>query len=352
MEIVDSMQVIPDDFLKVGCESLGHITNLSFRPNSAFLSSQGVGMGDDGGEELTIPANFGCQPMQPIQLRPITDGTPVFGVDTSSIELGETDNGILCAVRGVVVLREGKTYRYVRHGPFVFHTTEENKQTLFNLLRRVYLKASGKVRAPGVEWMADSVRSILERWLQRQVCESCEDALLLWDGSLTAITAYGPVSFMSEVLRLARDRGNHILAFSKKTMLSVSGRKVVDLVEDRYAPCLVSIDDAVRKDYGNRLCFFGRVYAAKLTPGCFTFRMDFDRHIPEEDGITAVQRLIGNDLLVDSYPETLRLAHILARFSASEVIGMQRYVAENYGLRVVLRPDVRQALFGLYAGFS
>jgi len=97
---------------------------------------------------------------------------------------------------------------------------------------------------------------------------------------------------------------------------------------------------------------FGRVYAAKLAPGYFSFRLDIDREVPEEDGIHAVDRLIGNDLVIESYPETLRLAHITTRFSASEVIGMQRYIAENYGVRIVGRPDVRQVLFGPYAGAS
>ncbi|MFQ6076904.1 MAG: DNA double-strand break repair nuclease NurA [Candidatus Bathyarchaeia archaeon] len=351
MELADVVHAMPEELLRLGCESLEHIADLSFRPRRVDLLDLSIGDKFHNGEP-EIDADIGGQRLEPIGLQPLCDGTPVFGVDTSSIELGETEDGVLFAVRGSVVLREGGSYRYIRHGPFAFHATDSNKQTLLNTLRRIYLRSPERAYAPSLEWVSGSVRSILERWLQRQVSESCEDSLLLWDGSLTAITAYSPLSFMNELLRITRNRGNYILAFSKKTRLSVSGRRVADLIDDRHVPCLVSIDEAIRSHYGSRLCFLGRVYAAKLAPGCFTFRLDIDRRVPEEEGVEAVQRLIGNDLVLESYPETLRLAHILARFSASEVIGMQRYVSENYGLRIVCRPDVRQALFGPYAGLS
>jgi hypothetical protein len=80
--------------------------------------------------------------------------------------------------------------------------------------------------------------------------------------------------------------------------------------------------------------------------------MDVDRGIGESRGVNAVQKLLGNDLIVDNYPETLRLAHIYARFSANEVIAMQRYVSERYGLRILRRPHVRQVLFGPYGGMA
>jgi len=45
---------------------------------------------------------------------------PVAAVDTSTIKLGELENGILCAIRGAIVLLEDRDYRYLRYGPFVF----------------------------------------------------------------------------------------------------------------------------------------------------------------------------------------------------------------------------------------
>jgi hypothetical protein len=92
--------------------------------------------------------------------------------------------------------------------------------------------------------------------------------------------------------------------------------------------------------------FLGDIYIAKLaTRGC-SFRLDIDRRISHEERVEAAQRLLGNDVLHQGYPETLRLAHILSTFTATEVISIQRYVAQEWGLKIVERPNVRRLLFG------
>ena len=88
----------------------------------------------------------------------------------------------------------------------------------------------------------------------------------------------------------------------------------------------------------------GHIYIAKL--GNQTFRLDVDKEIPSERAVASIERLIGNDLLVNGYPETLRLAHILCTFTANEVIGIQRYLAQEYKLKIVARPSIRRVLFG------
>jgi len=350
LEIVDLSYTSPKDFMTLGCGSLKNIVDQSFRPRHVNLLELEVEDLDyDRGIKADIADN---KRLETVGLHPIVDDTPVFGIDTSSIELGETKDGVLCAVRGSIVWRYDDGYQYTRYGPFIFHITESNKRILYNKLRQAYFGSRDEVSAPSLWWMPGRIRNVLERWLQKLICHSCKDSLLLWDGSLTAWTFDSPVSIMSEMLHVARNRGNVTLAFSKKTRLYVADRRIADLIADREVPCLLKIDDAIRLQYGSSLCFFGRVYAAKLAPGCFSFRLDIDREVPEEEGIHAVERLIGNDLVIESYPETLRLAHITTRFSASEVIGMQRYIAENYGMRIVGRPDVRQVLFGPYAGAS
>lgn len=351
MEVTDISQITPSGFTRLGYRSLKSFVDTAFRPREVYLTEIGVeDLANDGEPEISVDAAY--EEFKTIRLQPILDETPVVGIDTSSIELGETENGTLCAVRGSIVWRENGSYQYVRHGPFIFHVTEMNKHVLYNSLRRIYFGASEEVYAPSLWRMLGRIRNVLERWLQRQVCESYEQGLLLWDGSLTAGTIDSPVTVLGGLLQSAESRSNVILAFSKRTRLYVSGRRVMDLIDDQHAPCLLSIDDFVRSQYGNRLRFLGRVHAVKLAPGYFSFRLDIDRRIPEEGAIEAVQRLIGNDIVVESYPETLRRAHVLCTFSASEVIAMQRYVAENYGLKIVLRPDVRQVLFGHYGGGS
>lgn len=339
MEVTAFAQQIPDELLRLGSRSLQGslvVPSLSVDGHRTAAASQMVPLDGAGGT--------------PIPLRRVQDDTPVYGVDTSSIALGETRTGLLYALRGSIVWREGSEYRFVRHGPFLFQITPTNKAALYTTLHHLYFDAAD-APSPLLERTADRIRDVYERWLQRHVCQVTADAILLWDGSLTVKTGAAPVAAFAGLLRTARRRGHRVLALSKETSLTVAGTPLTDALRDRQAPCLLPIHDADLACHTG-LTFLGRIYAMKLVPSPFTFRLDVDRGIGASHAVDAVQQLLGNDLIVDNYPETLRLAHIYARFSANEVLAMQRYVAERYGLRILRRPPVRQVLFGPYGGMA
>jgi len=92
----------------------------------------------------------------------------------------------------------------------------------------------------------------------------------------------------------------------------------------------------------------GAIYVAKLNHSPYTFRLDTDVDISSQQAVEAVEHLIANDLITDGYPETLRLAHIHATFTANEVIGIQRFLAQAYGIKIAQRPNIRRLLFGPY----
>jgi len=79
-------------------------------------------------ESLTLNSKAFSTLLTP--LNPIRDETPVTSIDVSSIRIGETETGIICAVRAAVVWNRKRRYRYLRLGPFLFHITEENKHEL------------------------------------------------------------------------------------------------------------------------------------------------------------------------------------------------------------------------------
>jgi len=283
---------------------------------------------------------------QLIRLNVSKKQVPVVAVDTTNTDLGLTKNGLLCAFRGTVVRSEGGRCSYTRHGPFLFHVTHTNRQVLYDGLRQAYLGSQKSNIAPPVEKMADRIRTVLERWLQHQAILSNNGALILWDGSLAAPAASRSTLVVSQMLREARERGNRVLALSKRTTLGLREGAIYDLIGDEYAPSLLNIDEEAREVYGSRLRFLGHVYAAKLSHSSFTFRLDIDRGLPEEEAIESVQQLLVSDGLQENYPETLRLAHVLSRFSPAEAIGMQRFIRECYGLRFSPPPDVREVIFG------
>jgi hypothetical protein len=276
-----------------------------------------------------------------IPLEQSLDEKPVVAVDVSSIRIGETETGVLCAIRGAIAWKEKNRYKYQRIGPFPFHITEQNKKEIYKLFKTHHFEIS---EAPSITNIQARIGNLLERWLQLGISCSAYDSIILWDGSMTAGMADSPVDEMSRLLEIARNRLSIVLAFSKNTTLRFLGHKLTDYAEKAEPPCLLQINNFPL--CSGPVLLLGDVYIAKLTPGVCSFRLDIDRKVPRERGIEAVQSLLRSDLLVQSYPETLRLAHIFSTFTATEVIGIQRFIAHQYGLKIVTRPNVRRLLFG------
>ena len=276
-----------------------------------------------------------------ISLEPTTEEKPVVAIDVSSIRIGETETGELCAIRGAIVWKEKTIYKYQRIGPFPFHITEQNKKEIHKLLRNNQFEFQGSTNLVNIQVR---MGNLLERWLQLRISCSAHDTLILWDGSMTTGMADSPTDEIAQLLEITRNRFCTVLAFSKNTSLRFSGCKLTDYAKQAEPPCLLQIKDFPEPSYP--IINLGEIYIAKLTHGVCSFRLDIDKKIPHEQAMEAVQSLLGNDLLIQSYPETLRLAHIYSTFTATEVIGIQRFIAHQFGLKIVTRPNVRRMLFG------
>ncbi len=177
------------------------------------------------------------------------------------------------------------------------------------------------------------------------IAAQTRNSINLWDGSLTAGTQDAPIAVISQLLEAARHHFNTVLAFTKITRLRLLGYRLTDYVPRCTSPCLLQIS-GYPMALSNALRLLGNVYVVKLGEGNCAFRLDIDRKLPEEKALETVQRLMGNDILLQSYPETLRLAHIYSTFTANEVIGIQRFLAQTHQLKIVTRPNVRRLLFG------
>jgi hypothetical protein len=295
---------------------------------------------DEWAEAASTLSVGGPMDCRTIRLAPSTI-SGVAAVDVSSMRIGETETGVLVAIRGAVVWRCGQGYEYVRCGPLTFHlshaTNEDSVSGLFSL---------GPSRM-FTERAISRLRNLLERWIQKEMCVSFKDAIMLFDGSLTVGTPDNPTVYLARILESARERGNAVLAFSKSTKLCAFGRKITSLVSRSEAPCLVDVDRAVTKQFRSypvRLA--GHVYVAKLVEDGFAFRLDVDRQLSDDKRVEAMNRLVASDIVMQGYPETLRLAHIFSTFTANEVIGVQRHLARAHGLRIAPRFSVRKSLFG------
>lgn len=284
--------------------------------------------------------------LEPIFLHPIHKGTIVAATDTSTMKIAETNAGIVIAVRGANIWKQNDSYRYTRIGPFIFHITEENRREVYNSLEKSYFNSTREPihqNAPNLAQMPLRIASLLERWLQAMLTKTVSNGVILFDGSLISGTADTPIRRMSEILSRGRERGNTVLAFSKMTTLRVNGCLITDLALDYRPPYLL---ETVGLKLKAPMLPLGEVYVAKLGKSNWAFRLDVDREVPSEQRIEAVGKLLGNDLVSQGYPETLRLAHILCTFTANEVLAMQHFITRNCGLKMINRPDMHRLLFG------
>ena len=327
--------VLPQRFIQLSLNSLKTVQNHVFQLNQQTIQQS------NSPETQAIRIK-----PQPISLKPNRQETTVAAVDTSSMKIGETDTGMLIAVRGATIWRQRKQYRYVRIGPFIFHTTDENKRELYTALQTAYFNFAHERAFTGMlnlMQMPMRIASLLEKWLQASLARTMTNSLVLFDGSLTAGTSDAPTQQMKQLLATARNRNNAVLAFSKMTNLRTNGYLITDALPPHKPPCMLETDGLRQRP---PMMLLGDVYVARLTGGSCAFRLDIDKEMSLSERVEAVERLLGNDLLQQSYPETLRLAHILCTFTANEVIAMQHFITRQHRLRIVNRPDMHRLLFG------
>ncbi len=335
---------LPDFLMKLSDSSMRTIKGGSLKPREVSLFD--LSIEDETHQDLPLMLGNELLQCKPITVEPMEGKAPTVAVDVSSMRIGDTDDGVLCALRAATVWKINGAYVYLRCGPIMFHITDYGHEHVSKRLGFKELLPPGMFSS--VTWrILGRLRNTLERWTQRLVCTSSKDALILFDGSLTAGTPDNPVKYVESILDSARENGNVVLAFSKATKLAIAGRKVTNLLEQMPAPCLLDIDHQIGVQFPpNPVKLLGRVYIAKLSLGGFTFRLDIDRQVPIDGALDAVSKLSGCDLIEQGYPETLRLAHILSTFTANEVIGIQRFIARNYGLRITSQLSLRKSLFG------
>jgi len=330
--------LLPSFLLELSSKSMQQVNGRSFSPREISIMMMAVD--DEHGEPSPTISVGNPEKCVTIPLGRST-ASRVAAADVSSLKVGETETGMLVAIRGAVVWKSDEGYEYVRCGPLTFHL----KHGTDGASPTVSLgPGSGQMFT---ERAISRLRNALERWIQREICLSFADAVILFDGSLTVGTPDNPTAYLARILDTARKRGNVVSAFSKSTKLCAFGRRITSLVSTAQAPCLVDVDQVVTRQFNTypvRLA--GHVYVAKLVEDGFAFRLDIDREVSKDARIEAMNRLIASDVVMQGYPETLRLAHIFSAFTANEVIAVQRYLASAHGLRISPRLSIRKSLFG------
>lgn len=337
---------IPQKFIEISLKTIKTPKQQTLQPPRETIFNNYSAGNLEGDSEAQFSSHNHYK-VQLIPLKPIKEETTIVGIDVSSIKIGETNEGIICAIRGTIVWKEKNRYKYLRIGPFLLHITEENRTEIYHFLRQHSLSMPTEpLNHSNLINMPMKLGNLLERWIKMEISCTSQNSIILWDGSLTAGTADNPTKTITQILEIARNRLNTVLAFSKTTQVRLLGHKITDLNGHCKPPYLLQINGFPTT--AGPIHFLGNTYVAKLANSSLSFRLDIYRETMPEQQIEAVQRLLGNEMLFYGYPETLRLAHIYSTFTAIEVIGIQRFITKQCKIEIVNRPNIRRILFGTF----
>ena len=328
---------LPQRFLEQSLHSLKQVQHQPLQLNTQNLQQFNI--------NEQYPSSIQLKP-QPIPIKSDHQETLIAAIDTSTIKIGETSTGIIVAIRGAITWRQNHNYKYTRLGPFIFHITEDNKNALYNTLEHAYFNTSyGATHqaAPNIMQMPTRLASLLERWMQTMLAKTVNHGVILFDGSLISGTLDTPVQRLREILGYARRNNSTVLAFSKATTLRANGILITEQLPNHDPPYLLETSGIHFKP---PITLLGDVYVARLNKANFAFRLDIDKETPSEQRMDALQKLLGNDVYKQSYPETLRLSHILCTFTANEVLAIKHFITRKHGIQMVNRPDMHRLLFG------
>jgi len=268
-----------------------------------------------------------------------------IAIDSTSITLGQIPDGLVGAIRASIITKPaGRTeHSLEKYGPYLVPITNQNKDQLYQATYKAVYGKETHIHAPDCSKTLDRIRNFLERYLQLEVTNSCNDSLILIDGSMIGGTVADPKFVMKNIITNSNSRKNSLVAMSKSTGLTLRENKknILSLLDDTQEPCYIGdIRDHITQQKER---YLGSIYVVRLTPIGEPFRIDIPPETPisHSEIFSEVAGLAGED----GYPEELRLAHMTCVLSSIEIIELQSAAIALHGL--TLREELRRRIFPL-----
>jgi hypothetical protein len=269
-------------------------------------------------------------------IQPIQDNTIVSAIDSSSIQIGETEEGSLYAVKsGIAIAISGQALMHFKIGPVLFYLSNEtirSSELEHRLAKLVLLDSDSAKRL---------IRVRVERAIQMELSKQFKKSIILVDGSLMSSVFEDKNQSIKNVLENCSLYKNSIIGISKNTRLKILDRVSNPLTKVRgpaYMDVELIIKSLIRNSIGNNLLVkFGNNNSHILRVDVVTVNGDKDE---------SLGKLLGNDSIAAGYPETLRLAHHISTFTHTEVSCLRGYVLSNYNVTEIASEDIRRTLLG------
>jgi NurA domain len=269
-------------------------------------------------------------------IQPIQDNTIVSAIDSSSIQIGETEEGSLYSVKsGIAIAISGQALMHFKIGPVLFYLSNEtikHSELDHRLAKLVLLDSDSAKRL---------IRVRVERAIQMELSKQFKKSIILIDGSLKSSVFEDKNQSIKNVVENCSLCKNSIIGISKNTRLKILDRvsnPLTKICEPAYMDVELIIKSLIRNSIGNNLLVrLGNNNSPILRVDVVTINGNIDE---------ALGKLLGNDSIAAGYPETLRLAHHISTFTHTEVSCLRGYVLSNYDVTEIASEDIRRTLLG------
>jgi hypothetical protein len=294
------------------------------------------------GETRLVPINgwhiwskYSCDPV--ITFQPLKENTTVLAIDTSSIQIAETEEGALYAVKcGIATAFQGQTYAHFKIGPMLFYLSEDTLKhsELDHRIAKLILFDSEAAKR--------LIRIRIERGVQLELSHCLSGSILLIDGSLRESVFEHRNQTLRKVVENCSLNKNVAIGVSKSTKLKILDKISLPLTKTN-GPGFIDVDLIIKSLIRNTI---GESVLVKIgsSDNSPVFRADIVTS--DGDKVRSFGRLLWNDSIARGYPETLQLAHHISTFTSTEISCIKSHVLNKYNVKELITQDIRKRLLG------
>jgi NurA domain len=294
-------------------------------------------------EGITDPVSKGgrfghASTVTPMILHPSKKISFISAIDSSVIHLARTEEGRLYAAKsGVVTSSDRRIRHHFRLGPMLIYLTEELlcNSNIDHYLAKLLLVDSSIAKR--------FIRTRLERAVQLVLSSRLNDSIILIDGTLRPSIFEDYNCTINRVIEISTLNNNDVIGLSKNTSITFLNQFENILKATPYSACL-DIECVIKSLTKNTL---GNNMLVKLGENKYEYALRADVCSANGNELECLEKLIGNDTIFRSYPESLKLAHHISTFTTTEVSTLKGLISGTCGADADNQITTRKSLLGV-----
>ncbi len=266
--------------------------------------------------------------------------TTLVGIDSSIHPIAESKNGYVFALQGAIILHSIKGNKIFRFGPILSYISKDTMHIINDIPNCHILYSKQYSLNPTIikKFLIDLFEYTL---LHEAISLSQKRSIITVDGTLTRFIKYTYI-FGDSLFKRIVERGIYITGISKKSRLFKLFPHITTEVIKSELPIVIRIQDSIFR----RLQLHNiHIYLGKFSKCGIPLRIDI---LYTNNSYTCVfDNLYTIAYAATGYPNVLRDAHITAKISKAELIGLRLYL-ERLGAQILPSFRIRDILFGVY----